>query len=118
MTDLTLVSDFPPWSIDYVISVEAPIAVTEQKGYRRQENYAKRKITKAAVSRRLTGIELPFWEWFVRDKINSGQLSFTDKYKNGGGVQTGETRLLTNYSVETNGKNHTVKCEVEIRGIS
>lgn len=118
MTDLTVVTDFPPWSIDYVISVENPVVATSSVGYRRQQSYSNRKITRAAVSRRLTGIELPFFEWFVRDEIDNGALPFTDKYKDGLGVQSGKIRLLTNYQVTTNGKNHTVECEVEIRGIS
>jgi hypothetical protein len=115
MPDLTSVSDFPPWSIDWQFSQENPITRTSFRGFKRQARFSKRQVTLAPATRKLTGIELPYFESFVRNQANDGQLKFIDKYKDGGGVQSGTVRIVNGkYTVVTNGINHTVSCQLEV----
>lgn len=115
MPDLTSVSDFPPWAIDWSFSLENPTTRTSYRGFRRQARFSKKKVTLASATRKLTGIELPYFESFVRNQANDGQLKFTDKYKDGGGVQSGLVRIVNgSYTVTTNGTNHTVSCQLEV----
>jgi hypothetical protein len=113
--NLTTVTDFPPWAIDYASAIQNPVTRTQQRGFSRQSSFSQRRVTTVSASRRLAGIELPFFESFVRTQCNDGQLSFTDRYKDGDGVQTGIIRIVDGYySVSTNGRNHVVTCVIEV----
>lgn len=115
MPDLTTVSDFPPWSIDYVFNQKNPVVRTEHRGYKRQSSHNHKQITTARVTRKLYGVMLPYFESFVRTECDDGSLAFTDKYKDGGGVQSGLVRIIGgSYRVETDGVRHTVTCNIEI----
>lgn len=117
MPNLTSVSDFPPWSIDYNFSENNAVVRSSERGFKRQADYSHRKVTIASAVRHLYGAQLPYFESFIRTQCNDGQLAFTDKYKDGGGVTTGTVRLVDGaYVVTPNGsnKNYQVSCSVEI----
>lgn len=117
MPDLTTVTDMPPWTINYSNRRNNAVVRTEYRGYRQQADYSHRKVDIASVTRRLFGAELPYFESFIRNQCNDGQLAFTDKYKDGNGVQSGTIRIVDgSYTVSTNGKNSNwiVSCEIEI----
>lgn len=115
MPDLTTISDFPPWSIDYQFNQLQPVVRSQHRGYKRQSSHNHAQSTRAAVSRRIYGAMLPYFEYFIRSECDDGNLAFTDKYKDGGGVQTALVRIINgSYSVQTDGVRHLVRCEIEI----
>lgn len=116
MADLTTVADFPPWSISYSYSENNPVVRTASSmGYVRQSNRGHKAITVASAVRILTGIQLQYFESFVRGQTDYGQQAFTDKYKDGGGVQSGLIRIVGgSYSVSTKDKIFEVSCSLEV----
>lgn len=115
MPDLTAISDFPPWSIDYSFDLSNPVDRSSSRGLKSQASFSKRQVTIASAVRKLTGIELPYFEYFIREVCIDGSVKFTDRYKDGGGVQSGDIRIVDGaYVVSTNGINHTVSCQIEV----
>ena len=117
MPDLTTVTDFQPWAIDYNISHGNAVTRTQQRGYKKQASYSHREVMLVDATRRLQGAELPFFESFVRTECDEGTLAFTDKYKDGGGVQSGSMRIVNGaYTVAPAGSNFVwdVSCQLEV----
>lgn len=115
MPDLTTVTDFPPWSIDYTFDQENAVTRSQGRGLKKQARYSKKQVTTASATRKLTGIELPYFEYFIRNECIDGSIKFTDRYKDGSGVQIGTIRIVNGaYTVVTNGINHTVTCQIEV----
>ena len=117
MPDLTTVTDFQPWSLSYEISHGNAVTRTRQRGFKKQQAYSHREIMLVDATRRLVGIELPFFESFIRTEAEDGRLAFTDKYKDGGGVQSGLVRIVGgSYTVNAVNSNFVwdVSCQLEV----
>lgn len=116
MPDLTLVSEFPPWDISYSYSVRSSlVGASRLMGGRDQARVSQKEVVIARVSRMLRGDKLAYFEYFIRGVCNDGQLSFTDKYKDGSGVTSGEVRLVDGaYSVKYDNTYFRVTCDIEV----
>lgn len=117
MPDLTTVTDFQPWSLDYTIRHGNAVTRTKMRGYKKQQSYSHREVMIVDATRRLVGVELPYFESFVRTELDEGSLAFTDKYKDGGGVQSGTVRIVGgSYRVDSGGANFVwdVSCQLEV----
>ena len=116
MPDLTTVSDFPPWDISYSYSVSNPVLRnTDTRGSRDQARVSQTRLITAQAKRKLRGDKLAYLEYFIRVLCNDGQLSFTDKYKDGSGVQSGEIRIVSgSYTVTYEQTLFIVDCVIEV----
>ena len=115
MADLTTISDFPPRTVIYNPEFRNAITRTDQRGFKRQARYSQSQTMIVDVSRVLSGSQLPYFESFVHGQIDYGRDAYTDRYKDGSGVQSGTVRIVNGkYEVETIGINHTVRCQIEV----
>lgn len=106
----------PPWSVDYSYGTDPSVIRTRNSGgYVRQSRVMNKRIVTASATRELNGIELPYFEYFVRTELLDGSKKFTDSYADHNGLVVGTIRILGGeYSVRTNRRGHTVSCEIEI----
>ena len=108
-------SGIRPWSIEYQYDVTPNNTRTSQRGFRRQASGGNRHIMLANATRQLQLIELPYFEYFVREVCKEGSLKFTDAYADYNGLTTGTIRIVDgSYSVQTDTRRHTVTCQIEV----
>ena len=104
-----------PWAVDYSYDVAPDVTRTSTPGFTRQKRATHRYTNKASAKLLLRGIELPYFEYFVRDTLKEGSLKFTGYYADANGLNTGTIRILDGaYSVAFDGRNGIVSCDLEI----
>lgn len=104
----------PAWGVDYSYDVQ-PAVIRTETGYSRQRRISQKRIIVASARRVLRGAELPYFEWFVRNICNDGQLAFADYYADGTGLVAGLVRIMNGaYNVSSDTRNHIITCELEI----
>jgi hypothetical protein len=114
----------PPWTQDYTSRVMPNVMQPEQRGNIwqfgsvRQRRYSQFNKQEISVTRKLKGNELPYFEWFIYNYCNRGADSFYDKIIDETGViATALIRIIDGkYRVATNGKGHTISCNIEVIG--
>ena len=106
----------PPWSIDYSYETDPSIVRSSSRGgYIRQAAVMNKRIILVTAQRELNGIELPYFEYFVRTELVDGSKKYTDVYADHNGLVTGTVRILEGrYRVRTNRRSHTISCDLEI----
>lgn len=111
-------SYLPPWQATYSFESNAGIVRTDNfRSFTRQSNINGRRVRIAEATRVLRGIELSYFEYFVRNECKDGALKFTDYYVDHTGLQTGLIRIVEgSYTVQTDLRNHTVTCQIEVFG--
>ena len=108
-------SGIRPWSIEYKYDVTPNNIRTSARGFRRQSSGGNRHVMIASATRQLQLIELPYFEYFVREVCKDGSLKFTDVYADYNGLTTGTIRIVDgSYSVQTDTRRHLVTCEIEV----
>ena len=113
---LPVLTNLPAWTVSYRYAVNPSQSRTSNSvGAKIQAKRSNRKSTIASVTRSLRGAELSYFEWFVRSICNDGASKFTDSYQDQNGLSSGLVRIVDgSYSVETDTRNHTISCELEI----
>lgn len=111
-------SYLPPWQASYSFESNPGIVRTDSfRSFTRQSNINGRRVRIADVTRVLCGAELPYFEHFIRTECRDGSLKFTDYYVDHTGLQTGLIRIVDgSYTVQTDLRNHTISCQIEIFG--
>ena len=105
----------PPWTRDYSYDIEPSVGRTSQRGYKRQSARGHRQVMKVNVTRYLRGIEMAYFEYFIREICKDGTIKFTDSYADYNGLVTGEVRIIGGYTVATSSlRSFTVSCELEV----
>ena len=105
----------PAWSVNYAYGVSPNQRRTEDRGYKRQRKKSHRNVVVASATRTLRLSEIHYFEHFVRDLLNDGADKFTDVYADANGLVTGTVRILGgSYTVASDGRLHTVTCDLEI----
>lgn len=105
-----------PWNQSYSYNVEpSQVRTRIGGGFKKQEQRSHRYTTVAKVERRLFGIELPYFEYFIREVLNDAADKYNDSYIDGNGITTGAVRIVDGkYKVKTDGRVHIVSCELEL----
>ena len=105
-----------PWNVEYSYSVAANNITSTGAGKIQRRGLSHRRIMRAQVSRALFGMEVPYFESFIKTHLNDCSNKFIDKYADGDGlVQSGVMRIIDGaYSCEKNVKGAVFSCEVEI----
>lgn len=104
----------PAWSVEYQYGVR-PNTIRTRSGKAVQRRMSHKNIVRASASLRLLGAQLPYFEYFVREVCNDGQLAFTGYYADQNGLNSGKIRILDGaYSVQTDYRRHIISCELEI----
>lgn len=104
-----------PWTQSYSYKVSPSIVSTQGEGKRVQAKRTHRKVVRVSVERRLYGAELPYFESFIKSQANSGAGKFTDTIADHSGTRSATIRIVNGtYTVNTDGINHTVSCEIEV----
>ena len=107
---------FPIWDFAYSGENSPAVIRSSLPGHVEQRKISNKVKKTISVSLILEGVELPMFEYFVRDLCNEGTDKFYGKYKDGNGMVTGVMRLIGGaYDV----KNITpsiqrVSCTVEV----
>ena len=106
----------PAWTVEYNYQTTPGVIRTPSLGgYQSQSNIRNLRVVVATAQRVLQGVELMYFEWFIRGVLNDGSLKFTDVYADHNGLQTGTVRIKDGvYNVDTDKRKHTVTCELEI----
>lgn len=106
----------PAWDVNYSYNTDPNVLRNSNFGGNvTQSKVTSRRIIVASAQRVLRGIELPYFEYFVRTELLDGSKKYTDVYADHNGLVTGTVRILEGrYSVSTNRRTHTVSCELEI----
>jgi len=105
-----------PWIVDYSYSVGANNVSSSGVGVRAKRGLSRRRIMRAQVSRRLFGLEVLYFEGFIKTKLKDCSQKFIDKYADGEGlVQSGVMRIIDgSYSAVHDIRGAVVSCEIEV----
>jgi hypothetical protein len=104
-----------PWLVDYSYSVTPSQTRSQTPGFTRQAQRSHRNRVVADATLLLRGIELPYFEYFVKETLKEGSLKFTGYYADANGLNTGTIRIMDGaYSVDFDGRNGRVSCQLEI----
>lgn len=104
-----------PWLVEYEYEIAPSQTRTSTPGYTRQAKRSHRNTMIANASILLRGVELPYFEYFVKEMLKEGSLKFTGYYADAYGLNTGTIRILNgSYNVNFDGRNGVVTCQLEV----
>jgi hypothetical protein len=109
-------SVLPIW-VSYRSAYENAVRRTNIAGAKAQRRVSERALEKISVSLRLSGTELPFFEYFVQELLGEGQDFFNGSYLDNGEVQQGLIRIVGGrYTVTAESTRYwRVSCQIEVR---
>lgn len=101
-----------PWQIGATITVRNAVVGSDFIGKKTQSRFSSREIITAKVKRTLQGLQVPYFEYFLRSVADGG--IFEDYYSDGTGTKKGEMRAIGGYTITPRGKYFVIECTIEI----
>jgi hypothetical protein len=101
---------------NYSWSIDLPIIRSDLQGHVDQRLVSHRELITFPTTLILYGVQLPLFEFFIRELCNEGNAYFNGYYLTESGEQSGVMRLVNGaYNVITDGLVSTVTCSVELK---